>query len=394
MSVSIGLTSCENDGPMMSINNPLYYRFERGGQSTVSFDGQTTRIAMATELIDAMKDFTATREELREMYANETTSGDNADPFANPDLNASSKSVRSKVAASKDFFSANATESAEIRADFESWIIAQVEEVFPYEGSLAAPGVPGQIADGSSVRYINGDGLEYDQVVSKGLIGALMVDQMLNNYLSERVLDEGDNRQFNDHGTVAEGKPYTTMEHKWDEAYGYLFGASADASDPLTTLGDDAFLNKYLSRVDGDPDFAGIASDVFDAFKLGRSAIVAGDYELRDEQANIIRSLISRVIAVRAVYYLQQGKNALPESGDSYGPAFHDLSEGVGFIYSLRFTRRANSNEPYFTRQEVDEMIEVLTVGNGLWGIDPETLDQLSEGIAEKFDFTVVQAAD
>ena len=111
---------------------------------------------------------------------------------------------------------------------------------------------------------------------------------------------------------VEEGKSYTTMEHKWDEAYCYLFGVSSDESDPLATLGEDAFLNKYLSRVERDSDFEGIAQQVFDAFKLGRAAIVAGDYSVRDEQANIIRELISKVIAVRAVYYLQQGKNGIP----------------------------------------------------------------------------------
>lgn len=384
----------DDDGTMKQIDNPATYEFVRDGQSTVSFSGQTTRIAMAEELASAMKDFDKTSVSLLEMFANETADGQDADPYTDADLNASTKSIKSKVAASKDFFSSNTAESATIKAEFESWIVAQVDEVFPNESTLASPGVAGQIADGSSARYVNAKGLEYNQVVAKGLIGALMVDQILNNYLGTTVLDEGDNRSLNDAGTPAEGKSYTTMEHKWDEAYGYLFGASSDEADPIPGLGEDNFLNKYLSRVNDDSDFAGIAKEIWEAFKLGRAAIVAGDYVVRDEQANIIRDLISKVVAVRAVYYLQAGKNALPTSGNDYGPAFHDLSEGAGFVYSLRFLRKPNTDHAYFSREEVDGFMAQLTAGNGFWEITPATLDQMSESIAAKFDFTVAQAAD
>ena len=252
--------SCDDDNDKKTINNPSTYSFERDGASTVSFSGQSERIAMGEELISAMKDFDETSEHLLEMYANQTANGEDADPFADPTLNESTKSIKSKTAASKDFFSSNTAESAAIKAEFESWIEAQVSEVFPNENIAAEPGIAGQIADGSSVRYVNGDGLEYNQIVNKGLIGALMADQMLNNYLGIAVLDEADNRANNDAGITAEGKNYTTMEHKWDEAYGYLFGASSDAADPIPNLGEDSFLNKYLARVNGDDlDFAGIA---------------------------------------------------------------------------------------------------------------------------------------
>lgn len=184
------------------------------------------------------------------------------------------------------------------------------------------------------------------------------------------------------------------MEHKWDEAYGYLFGASSNPEDPIINLGEDSFLNKYLGRVNNDPDFTGIASEIWDAFKLGRAAIVAGDYDLRDEQANIIREQVSKVIAIRAVYYLQQGKIALPVTGNNYGPAFHDLSEGAGFVYSLRFLRKPNSSDPYFNQNEVNGFMEKLFVADGFWDITPETLDEISTDIADKFDFTVDEAAN
>ncbi|MBX2815997.1 MAG: DUF4856 domain-containing protein [Saprospiraceae bacterium] len=391
--IFLGLLACNDEDPSpSSVVPPTGYAFERDGISTISFTGQTVRIGMATELANALKDFDSKAESLLEMYANETAAGTETDPFQDADLNASTKSIRSKVAASKDIFGANATESARIKQDFEDWIINQVEEIFPNEYELAAPGKPGQIADGTSVRFVNARGLEYDQAVNKGLIGALMVDQIINNYLSPAVLDEGQNRSENDNGITVAEKPYTNMEHKWDEAYGYIFGTSAFPKDPIRDLGADAFLNKYLARVNGDSDFEGIAQQIVEAFTLGRAAIVAKNYAVRDEQSALLRGLISKVIGVRAVYYLQQGKNGLPTTGDDFGGAFHDLSEGFGFIYSLRFTRDPNGSEALFSREEVDGYLDQLTAGSGFWEVTSETLDQLSQEIASRFDFTVGQA--
>jgi len=311
-------------------------------------------------------------------------------------LNDATKNIKGKVAASRDYFSANSTVSAEIKNQFEEWMIAQIDEVFPNQNTLAEPGVPGQIADGTSTRFVNAQGLEYNQLVNKSLIGALTADQMLNNYLSVSILDEATNREDNTNGVLAEGANYTNMEHKWDEACGYLFGNSANKTNPLPTIGDDdIFLNKYLGRVEGDDDFAGVAERVFNAFKLGRAAIVAGAYDIRDEQAAIIREEVSNIIGIRAVYYLQQAKNGIDQPTPDYGAAFHDTSEGYGFIYSLQFTREPGTNSPYFSAQEVDAFLtDLLDDGvNGLWDVTPATLDTLSDAIAARFSFTVEQAA-
>jgi hypothetical protein len=394
--LSVLFTACDKDDDNApSVETPVSYEFSREGNSTVSFSGQTTRILMAEELVSAMKDFSSAEELMLNRYRNESSYGEDVNPFSSEALNASTKSIRSKVAASRDYFFTNATVSAEIKNQFESWISAQVSEVFPNENTLAAPGVAGQIADGSSTRYVNAQGLEYDQLVNKSLIGALMADQMLNNYLSTSVLDEGTNIEDNDNEALVEDKLYTNMEHKWDEAYGYLYGTAANPADPNLALGEaDNFLNKYLGRVERDPDFEGIAEEIFNAFKLGRAAIVAGEYDLRDEQADIIRVAVSEIIAIRAVYYLIQGKIAI-ENGDM-GAAFHDLSEGYGFIYSLQFTRNPATSQPYFTKAEVDAFLaDLLEDGaNGLWDVKPATLEAMAAAIAAPFDFTVAQAGE
>lgn len=392
--------SCSSDDdnqvivePIEPIVAPADYTFTRNNESTVSFSGQTTRIFMAEEIISGLKaNTTQTEASLLAMFDHQ----EGADDFSDPLLNASGKSVRSKTATSYDYFIENATEASEIKSMFDNYITLQATEVFPNWDVIAAPGVAGQIADGSSTRYVSPKGLEYNQAFAKGLIGAFVSDQILNNYLSPFVLDAGDNVSNNDNDVTDGDKNYTVMEHKWDEAYGYLFGGvpEENQSNPLPTIGDnDSFLNKYVGKTNSDPDFEGIAQDIFDAFKLGRAAIVGKDYDLRNAQAAILQQKISEVIAIRAVYYLQTGKLSI-ESGD-FGAAFHDLSEGYGFLTSLRFTRDTQNGTSIFTKSDVDGFVsDIMTDGpNGLWDVTAQTLDAISEEIASRFSFTVAQAA-
>lgn len=387
--------SCDNndgDDTTIQISNPASYTFERNGNNTVNFNGQTTRLQMGNEIVKALLTPTTSAEQLNAMYGHIQ----GASNFQDANLNASDKNMRSKTAASVDFFSANTSNQALIRADFDAWLSAQVVEIFPNWQVRATPGVAGQIPDGSATRYINSKGLEFDQLWTKGLIGALVTDQILNNYLSTAVLDEGSNRADNDADITVDGNSYTNMEHKWDEAYGYVYGLNANAANPNADLGADDFLNKYIGRVEGDDDFKGIADEIFQAFKLGRAAIVAKEYEVRDEQAAIIKLKISEIIGIRSVYYLQQAKNLLGQEVPDFGAAFHDISEGYGFIYSLQFTRKPNSNEPYFSKAEVDALlVDLMNDGpNGLWDVNLSTLENMATAIAARFEFSLEEASE
>lgn len=398
MSTVAGLfVGCSNDdeavidGQNNLLEIPATYVFEREGASTVSFSGQTTRLLMANEIIDALRNPSSTNDQIQDMFAHvEGTIN-----FSDPDLNASDKNVKSKTAGSFDYFSNNPVTQAEVRADFDAYITEQVNDVFPAWNQVAAEGAAGQLPDGSSTRYVNGSGLELDQAWIKGLIGAFVSDQILNNYTSPNQLARFEEDNNND--IIVEGKSYTDMEHDWDEAYGYAFGVVANTENPIAdvdALDDvDEFIAKYIKRVEDDPDFSGIAQEIFDAYKAGRTAIVNKDYDERDAQADILRAAIARVIAVRAVYYLQQGKNKIEASGES-GDIFHDLSEGFGFIYSLQFTRRPSAEDAYFTRTEVLDFLDEIYFENtnGFWNVTPEQLDSVSEAITSKFDFTIEEA--
>lgn len=373
------LMSCSDDETTPSIDTPDTYTFTRAGATTVSYSGQTTRIAMNHEFGSALKVASNSKEALLSMYNHQEGDTD----FSDADLNASDKNLKSKTAASSDYFLDNATDAAAVKSQIDTWIGNQHDEVFSQWNEAAVAGTAGQIADGDDTRYVGANGVEYNQVIAKTLIGGLLADQILNNYLSTSVLDEGTNVEDNDADLVAEEKTYTTMEHKWDEAYGYVYGGTEDKPSDLL---------KYIGSVDGNENYTGIASTIEDAFILGRAAIVAKDYTVRDAQAEIIRENISKVIAVRAVHYLQSGK-ALIESKE-YGSAFHDLSEGLGFVNSLQFTRKPNTTSPYFTKTEVDEFYKnILANENGLWSASSTTLDEISEKIVDAFDLVLAEAA-
>ncbi|UAM99217.1 DUF4856 domain-containing protein [Polaribacter litorisediminis] len=377
------LMSCSSSDNPLIVEVPNTYSFSRNGSSTIAFPDQTTEIQMGDELAAALLNPLTTVSDLDGMFTN------SGNKFSDATLNASSKSIRSKTAASKDFFEMNSSDAIQIKADFDTWITAQAEEVFPNWNNNAAQGVAGQLqeAGGGPIRWVNAKGLEYDQAIVKGLIGALMVDQILNNYLSTSVLDAGNNINDNTNDVLVPGENYTNMEHAWDSAFGYVYGNEQDITAPVLNV--DQYLNKYVNRLKGDPDFAMIPDEIYEAFKLGRAAIVNKDYMARDAQIQILREKISEIIGIRAVYYLQVAKATL---ANDKGSAFHDLAEGFGFIYSLQFTRKPNSTEPYFTKSEVDGFINTLMQGDGFWDITTTTLDEMSETIAAKFNFTVAQA--
>ncbi|QVY65878.1 DUF4856 domain-containing protein [Polaribacter sp. Q13] len=382
------LISCSNndndtDNPTVA---PATYSFERNAATTVDFNGQTTRIEMGGEFITALVNTTETVATLNGKFGHSAGDAD----FSDADLNASSKSLRSKTAASTDFYAANTTEAAVIKAEFDGWIAAQVDDVFPNWNTDAAAGVAGKIqqAGGGSLRYVNEKGIEYNQLIAKSLIGGLMVDQILNNYLSTAVLDAGTNKADNDADVFLDGENYTSMEHKWDEAFGYLYGNEDNIAAP--TYEADKFLNEYVGKVLENTNFSSIGRDIYNAFKLGRAAISEKDYTTRDAQIVILKEKISTVIAVRGIHYLQSGKANLSIDKAS---AFHALSEGLGFVYSLQFTRKPNSTEAYFTKAEVDGFMTKLQAGNGFWDVTDATIDEVSTAIAAKFSFTLAEAS-
>ena len=390
---SLVSTSCSNDNDDQATNYsiPTNYNFERNNASTVEFSGQTNRLLMLEEMGNVIK-VSATNGTVADLTLLSNMYSNTNNPFTNSTLNISGKQLKDKTAASKDYFELNLgggsiTEKTSVQAFFENQLILANQASL---AGNASAGVAGVYLDGSSARLFAANGLEPQQVLLKGLMGAGFLDQVVNNYLSKNKLDEGTNRINNSNKIVETSKSYTTMEHAWDEAYGYIYGGDDLTASPAVVK----YWSSYINQVDADADFNTLKNDIDLAFRTGRAAIVANDYVTRDAQIDIIKSKLALVPAVRAVYYLQEGKAKLVT--DNGAKAFHALSEAYGFIISLRYTNKPGTDSPYFSKSEVDTMLATMVSGqNGLWDIDTlgAKLDALSLQIATKFNFTVAQAA-
>ena len=383
-------TSCEDNNDN-SYSVPSSYTFERAEVSTVNYSGQTTRLMMLDEMGNYIKTNATAMTTVDDIVLSEMFNNTN-NQFSNPSLNTSGKQIKDKTSASYDYFSlyyggGSIVEQASVRDFFE----AQFDNANQASmGNTASAGVSGYYIDGSSTRLFDENGLEPQQVILKGLMGACLLDQISNNYLSINKLDSGDNKVNNTNKVFEDGTNYTTMEHAWDEAFGYVYGADNTTITPNVFK----FWSSYINQVDEDSDFGTLKENIEKAFIKGRAAIVANDYSTRNNQINIIREKLALVPAVRSVFYLQEGKGKL--TVDNGAKAFHALSEAYGFIMSLRYTNKPGTDNPYFSKAEVDAMLSNLTAGtNGFWDVDylNTKLDEISNQIATRFGFTVEQAA-
>ena len=363
------LFACEDEvvDPIITVTPPATYTFERGGQTTVSYSGQSARLEMAGELSVWLNTPTKTAAELDEMFNSGTG-------FGNPGLAASGKKLGNKTASSS-------IASSTVKPQFDALITDVTSSVFPNVANDASAGTPGTYTDpGGRTVIINGKGHEINQLFTKGLMGALVCDQIIWGYLSNSKLDAGANVADNDAGTLVDGKNYTTMEHYWDEGFGYLYGLDTDITNS-SIEGPDVLVSKYLKKVDGS-SLPGIAQEIYDAFKHGRAAIVAGAYDVRDEQAEIVKTKLSHIIGRKAADYLNSGADKI-EAG-TWADAHHALSEGWGFILSLQFTRNPETGSPYYSNAEVNSMLSDI---DDFWTVTPANLRTMASGIESKFGF-------
>jgi len=187
----------------------------------------------------------------------------------------------------------------------------------------ASPGVAGKVGS----RLVNYSGLEFNQAVAKGLMGALQMSQV-NAYLDKAGID--------DNTTVTTGVG-TSMQHDWDMAFGYVAipkdydssksYPSSDATRPLAIGGYFRERGQYIKA-------GGI---VYEAFRKGRAAINNKDYTKRDSAAATIKLTLEKTLAAAAYAYM-----GLSQGSSDLATRFHALSEGYGFVLALKY-RPANS---------------------------------------------------
>ena len=350
----------------VTVEIPYSYEFARAGKPTVSFSGQTARLNMADELYSALNTNTFSKAKMLEMFNDGTG-------FADAALNSSGKKMGNKTAASP-------LASATVKPQFDAMIADFADNVIPNWATDASNGQAGVLTDVARTIHVNAKGHEIDQTFIKGIIGAMTLDQIVNNYITPYQLDSGTRTADNTNKTLSTGKDYTDMEHKWDEGFGYLYGQEVDATRldlGTTPTGNGTTLNKYFKKVNAS-SHPGMAIQVFDAFRRGRAYIVANQYDKRDEQAEIIKKELSKLIAQKAVDYINGYMSKIADGNTA--DAFHALSEGYGFVMSLQFTNDG-TDTPYFSNSEVNAFLASM---DNFWTVENSTLESIRDEVKAK----------
>jgi hypothetical protein len=291
-----------------TIKQPSTYSF-----SNVSYSGQTDRLDMLAELTTEMKKpatgGAADEQIMLNMFANMNS------PFADGALNTSTKQLKNKCY--------DGTGAAMSSATFE-YYISRLANLSTTNTGVWSPGVAGVSTSGSKAYYFDENGVEYAQVVEKGLMGAVFYFQICETYTRDgKIGDAVDNT------TVTDGKG-TDMEHHWDEAFGY-FGATVDLTEENYSDQSLRYHAKYAKK--GSDAGLETVGNVMYQFIKGRFAISNKDYTGRDEAAAQLRVEYEKIMVTTAIHYIN---GSISNFGDD-ALRNHALSEAYAFIASLHY---------------------------------------------------------
>ena len=250
---------------------------------------------------------------------------------------------------------------------------------------LHSEGTPPLTPDGLPITkaFVDADGIDWQQMTQKFLLGAVAFSQGTNDYLYKVAGVPGDDGQIDDstakpNATPDAGAPYSEMEHYWDEAFGY-FGAAVDYglytdAEIAGKGGRNDWQSFHDSNGDGKIDLrsefnfghsqnaakrdygsAGIeggvgydmTGDIFGAFLDGRTLISSIERDLNAEELAALRSYISVIkdgweaaIAATVIHYINDTLADMARlGGEDY--SFYDhakhWSELKGFALGLQF---------------------------------------------------------
>ncbi len=362
------LSACENDddttqpsGPG-EVSTPASYSFERNGMSSVSYSGQTDRLnqldEMKAKLLVADGGSQVQAADLLAMFNNTGGNGGGNFSFS------SSKQLANKTfAPDVAYFETFINEAASASVDGANNI-------------AAANGTAGLLTrSNNNTILVDENGMEFTQAIEKGLMGATFFYQIANVYTTaEKIGTQVDN------STIVDGKNYTTLEHHFDEAFGY-FGAPIDYKANYTGNEPVRFWAKYANSLEAN---AQVSDPIMNAFKKGRQAIVENRRDVLNEQVKIINEQVERLIAACSIHYVNKSL-----STTNTGDQLHYLSELQAFTRALRF-----SNPTYrkYSVTEVDALIS-SNIGTNLWDVTPAGLNTLKNELSATYGFNAVKDA-
>lgn len=362
VALMITATSCKKDTktpepepePTPAPSTPSYTVPAEYNFTNVNYSGQTTRLDMVAEI----KTYLSTgntqgtvlnAQKMKDMYANLNSA------FTNSALNAPGKDIKSKVFLSdQPLFE---TYMDNIAAASQSTV----------NGSNGTAGVVTSSTDANKKYLCDANGIEWGQVIEKGLMGSLMYYQTTAVYLdASKIGNTVDNT------TVVAGQG-TNMEHHWDESFGY-FGVPVNF--PATTTGV-RFWGKYCNDRN---TLLSTNATIMNAFLKGRAAISNKDYTTRDAQVVIIRNTWEKVIAATIISYVNSTKLKLTDDGIRN----HNLSEIKGFLMNLK----CNPTKKV-TNTDIADIENLL--GTNFYNITSGNLDQIKDKLSTIYELDGVK---
>lgn len=334
------ISSCKKEetpepiSPDTGYTIPTTYNF-----SNVTYTGQTQRLSMLDEISTYMKTGNTMgtildAQKMKDMYSN------TANPFSDTTLNSSGKQLKNKT---------YSLDQSLFDAYFDSLAQASQSTV---AGSNGVAGVVTSSSDPNKKYLLDKNGIEYTQLITKGLMGAIFYYQVTSHYLENITTD--------DNTTVIAGEG-TAMEHHWDEAFGY-FGVPIDFPTNTTEI---KYWGSYSNKRDAVLNCDAI---LMNAFLKGRAAISNKDYTARDEARTVIRDTWEKISAASAIHYINAAKTHLTDDAVRN----HELSECLGFIQSLKY-----SVTKKITDAEITQVLDYI--GNNLYNVTTADLDSAKD---------------
>jgi len=327
-------------------NVPTTYNF-----NNVNYSGQTTRIEMLDEISTYMSSANTSgvvlnSQKLKDMYANANNQ------FTNTSLNTSGRQLKNKT------FSLD-----------QSLYEAYMDTIAMNSTSIVAGtnGIAGVVVSSSdpTKKYLQGaNGIEYAQLIKKGLSGAVFYYQAMETYLA--------NLGSDDNVTVVAGEG-TAMEHHFDEAFGYI-GVPVDFPTNLTGLkywGD--YCNKMNSQLNTN-------LTLMNACLATRAAISNSDYATRDAKVLVIRQQWEKIIAAAVIYELNRAKANITDDAIRN----HYVSEAIGFIMALKY-----NSQKTITNAQITQALNYI--GHNIYNISITNIDNVRNLISSIYGLDAVK---
>jgi hypothetical protein len=321
---------------------PTTYNF-----TNANFADATTRLGMATEIGNLTKLATAGAIDGPKIKAMLTNTGA---PFTTAAYNTSGLQLNDQFA-----------------PDFKTDVLKFIDTLVAVAatGKTASRGVAGvgsATANPASKYALTGSGLNYAQVINKGIMGGLVT------YQEVTIMS---NIATYNNTTVVNGS--TAMEHAWDLAFGY-WGVPIDF--PTNKVGV-KFWGSYTSQVD-----AGYKANtiLMGAFLKGRAAISAKDSKTVNEQAAIILDAFNKLGAAGALQEVQEAKADISDNIIRNSR----MSEMYGFVYGIKYNPKST-----LTTTQLNTLLGLFPAN--YYDLTLVQLNALRDAVASPYGFDAVK---